>query len=116
MRRYAVACADPDVDAPPEERCAAAGVTAEQVARWRKRQGFAEWLDGEIRRLLAARMWEVWAVVFRSARDGNLTAAKLLTERLAPEARDEEETPMTFEHLARLARAAESDDNGGAQP
>ena len=62
-------------------------------------------------------MWEVWAVVFRAARDGNLTAAKLLTDRLAPEARDdEEEAPVNFEQLARLARAGEFDDNGGVQP
>ena len=116
MRRYAAACADPDVEASPKTRCAAAGVTAEQAARWRKRPGFAEWLGGEIRRLLAARMWEVWAVVFRAARDGNLTAAKLLTDRLAPDAPDGDDTPLTFEQLARLARQPESDDNGDAQP
>ena len=113
IRRYAAACADPDVDASPEARRAAAGVSSEQVARWRKRNGFAEWLGEEVKRRLAARTWEVWAVVFRAARDGNLTAAKLLTDRLASEVQADEESPRTFVELARLARLEEADDTGG---
>ena len=108
MRRYAAACADPDIEALPEARLAAARVTPAQVARWRKRPGFAGWLGAEVRRLLCVRMWEVWAVVFRIARDGNLTAAKLLTDRLAPDEPDDERAPTTFRELALLAEEYES--------
>ena len=108
MRRYASACADPDIETSPEARVAAARVTSAQVARWRKRPGFAEWLGAEVRRLLRGRMWEVWAVVFRAARGGNLTAAKLLTDRLAPVESDDEQAPTTFHELALLAQEYES--------
>jgi len=108
MRRYAAACADPDIETSPEARLAAARVTAAQAARWRKRPGFAEWLGGEVRRLLRVRMWEVWAVVFRAARGGNLTAAKLLTDRLAQDESDDEAAPRTFRELALLAQEYES--------
>ena len=53
-------------------------------------------------------MWEVWAVVFRAARGGNLTAAKLLTDRLAPVESDDEQAPTTFHELALLAQEYES--------
>ena len=113
MFRYARACAAHDVPAEDEARCRVAGVSPRTLTRWRATPGFSEWIRGEIRRLLSERVWEIWAVLNRLARSGNIQAAKLLLDHFAPESDGLSSVgPDTFRALAELARTSDSDTGG----
>ena len=109
MRRFARTCADPDPDADTASRCGAAGVSQATLARWQALEGFTPWLQEEVRRLLGGALWEVWLVVYRMAKAGNLNAAKLLLDRLDPGGAPDDIAPRTFQELAAFA---EADDEG----
>ena len=105
MLKYAAACAAHDVAPDDAARCRAAGVSARTLARWRGTLEFPEWLRGEIRRLLSERVWEIWAVLNRLAREGHIQAAKLLLDHFAPAGSElPSAEPATFRALAELAK------------
>ncbi len=87
MRRFARACVAAGVRATIAARCKRAHITHRTFTRWRRDPAFEPWLQEEIHRLLTARTWEVWRMVHRAARQGNLSAAKMFVERFdnAPE-------------------------------
>ena len=104
MLKYARACVAPDV--PPEDsaRCEAAGVSLRGLKRWRSDPRFAEWLLAETRRLFAENVWEIWTVLGRLAREGNVQAARLFLDRFASDdGADASAAPETFRALAALA-------------
>ena len=104
MRKYAAACLAPDVPCDEAARCSAAGVSPRAAARWRAAPGFGEWLQAEVMRRLSEDAWEVWAIVGRLAREGNLQAAKLFVDRFAAGTRETGACePDTFRRLADLA-------------
>ena len=105
MRKYARACTGTKVSPDDESRCHAAGVTLRALARWRSDPCFCDWLRDEVRRRLSEDIWEVWAVVNRLARNGNLPAAKLFLDQFAEPGFDHAAVgPDTFQALADLAR------------
>jgi len=113
MRKYARACAAADVAPDAGSRCKAAGVSPRALARWRADPHFERWLRARVYELLAERAWEVWAVVHRLAREGNLTAAKLMLDRFAPgPVAPDAEQPDTFRELAELAHSLRDANNG----
>ncbi len=105
MRRYAAACVDPATCHDEQARCVSAGTTVAIVQRWRGRPGFGAWLNAEVRRLLAERLWEVWATVNRLACEGNLTAARILIEYFHPDGPVPHDPSLTFQQVAELAQA-----------
>ena len=114
MLRYARVCAAHDVQPDEESRCRAAGISPRSPARWRSDPRFSDWLRAEIRRHLSGDVWEVWAVVNRLAREGNLQAAKLMLDRFGPAGPpDDASGPETFRALAELAREPPADNPEG---
>ena len=106
MRRYAHACVAPEVRPDRPSRCEAAGISYRTLNRWEADPGFLAWLPEQITRLLKQQAWQVWAVVNTLARNGNLTAAKLLLDRFSPDlAASDDDRPQTFLEIAELAEA-----------
>ena len=104
MLKYARACVAPDVPPDDSARCDAAGVSLVGLKRWRSDPRFAEWLLAETRRLFAENVWEIWTVLGRLAREGNVQAARLFLDQFAPEdGADASAAPDTFRALAALA-------------
>jgi len=104
MLRYARACVAPDVPPDDSARCDATGVSLVGLKRWRSDPRFAEWLLAETRRLFAENVWEIWTVLGRLAREGNVQAARLFLDQFAPEdGADASAAPDTFRALTALA-------------
>ena len=115
MLLYAKACLSQQVAPDDETRCRAAGISARALARWRADPRFREWLRAEIERCLSDRVWEIWAVVHKLAREGNLQAAKLHLARFdagADASRMNGIAPDTFRALAEMAAEGERRDLG----
>ena len=114
MLRFARACAAAAVEPQDDARCAAAEVSVRALERWRSDPRFFDWLRQEIQRQLSGEIWEIWSVVNRLARQGNLQAAKLFLERFDPSAVVAPSAPDTFRALADLAtQAAVEAEKGG---
>jgi len=110
MRKYVQACLALDVPADRESRCHAAGVSPRALARWHSDPRFAGWLREEVHRRLSENIWEVWAVLNRLARSGNIQAARLFLAQFAPADSDRTSIgPDTFSSLADLARTVIDD-------
>ena len=118
MCRYARACCDPKLPPKDEDCCRAAHVSPLLLARWRRDRRFESWLNAEIRRLMSLHTHEIWAIVIRRARKGNLQAAKMYLERFDRPIRTASLAPQTFKDLAELALQTPDplDDADDAQP
>jgi hypothetical protein len=106
MLRFARACVTAAVEPQDVARCAAAEISVRALERWRTDPRFCDWLRLEIQRQLSAEIWEIWSVVNRLARQGNLQAAKVFLERFDPSAVVAPSAPDTFRALADLATQA----------
>ena len=64
-----------------------AGVDPTTIWRWQSSaafEGFQDWWDDEVRKVLKSRLDRIWGAMYRAGAKGDTSAAKLFAERFDP--------------------------------